>query len=301
MRFFSAVRRQPHILGVGVTLAALVATLCLADPDAHGARTVSTGTPAANASSALPSYDHIVVILEENKSLPEIVGNPLAPYLNALATGGASMTQSFGVAHPSEPNYLALFSGSTHGVTSDLCPVSYPSDNLAHQLATAGKTFAAFSESLPSPGYAGCRSGHYRRKIEPWTDFNNVPASVSQPLTAMPTNYADLPDVSFVVPNLKHDMHSGSIAVGDSWLAQHIGPYAQWATTHNSLLVVTFDEDDHSAANHIATFLYGAHVTPGNDAEHVTQFSMLATLQALNGLPCLDQSCAARPIADLWH
>jgi acid phosphatase len=110
-----------------------------------------------------------------------------------------------------------------------------------------------------------------------------------------------MPDVSFVVPNLKHDMHSGSISVGDTWLAQHVGPYAQWAGTHNSLLVVTFDEDDHSAANHIATFFYGAHVTPASYPEHVTQYSMLTTLQALNGLPCTEESCSTRPISDIWH
>jgi acid phosphatase len=294
-RFF--VRKLLPRVAVGMAVAA-VAALCLADPDTREVRTTNTGSASF---TAVPTYDHILVLLEENKSLPEIVGNPLAPYLNSLALGGASMTQSFGVAHPSEPNYLALFSGSTHGLTSDACPVSYTGENLAHQLSTAGKTFTAYSESLPSPGYTGCKSGHYRRKIEPWTDFSNVPADVSQPLSQWPTNFADLPDVSFVVPNERHDMHSGSIAVGDSWLASHIGPYAQWATSHNSLLVVTFDEDDHSAANHIATFLYGAHITPGNYAEHVTQYSMLATLQALTHLPCTDRSCSARPIRGIWH
>jgi hypothetical protein len=283
------------------TMVVAVAALCLADPDTREVHATNTGSASATTFTAVPTYDHIVVLLEENKSLPEIVGNPLAPYLNSLAVGGASMTQSFGVAHPSEPNYLALFSGSTHGVTSDACPVSYSGENLAHQLSTAGKTFAAYSESLPAVGYTGCKSGHYRRKIEPWMDFSNVPAAVSRPLTEWPTDFTDLPDVAFVVPNERHDMHSGTISVGDTWLASHIGPYAKWATTHNSLLVVTFDEDDHSAANHIATFLYGAHITPGNYAQHITQFSMLATLQASTGLTCTEQSCGARPIRGIWH
>jgi acid phosphatase len=281
-------RRAPILPALAATIG-----LVLTVPHPHEVRAAQTRT--------LPAYDHIVVILEENKSLPEIIGNPAAPYLNSLAVGGASMTRSFGVAHPSEPNYLALFSGSTHKLTSDACPVSYPGENLAHQLATAGKTFAAYSESLPSPGYTGCRSGHYRRKIEPWTDFSNVPAAVNRPLSDLPTDFATLPKVSFVVPNLKNDMHSGSIAVGDSWLAQHVGPYAQWAMSHNSLLMVTFDEDDRSAANHIATFFYGAHVTPGNYHEHVTQYSMLSTLEALTGLPCIQRSCSARPVRDIWH
>src|SRR5690242_19662916 len=80
---------------------------------------------AAVALTALPAYDHVVVVVEENHSYSGIVGNPNAPYMTSLANNGARMTQSFAVAHPSEPNYLALFSGSTQGLTDDSCPHSY--------------------------------------------------------------------------------------------------------------------------------------------------------------------------------
>jgi len=144
-------------VGAGMALAGVLA-LGLAFPYRRGPRGQCRGVYGCSA-TALPSYDHIVVILEENKSLAEIVGNPQAPYLNSLAVGGASMTQSFGVA-TQRAELLAMFSGSTHGLTKDTCPSATPTRTSLTQLSTAGKTFAAYSESLPSPGYTGCKSGH---------------------------------------------------------------------------------------------------------------------------------------------
>ena len=99
--------------------------------------------------------------------------------------------------------------------------------------------------------------GDYARKHSPWTDFRDVSASANQPLSAMPDDYANLPTVSFLIPNLCHDMHDCSIAEGDRWLAQNIDDYATWARTHNSLLLVTFDESDSDPDNHIATLAVG--------------------------------------------
>src|SRR5215475_3754205 len=94
--------------------------------------------------------DHIVIVIEENHSFSSIIGSSQAPYINGLANQGALFTQSFAVTHPSQPNYLALFSGSTQGITNDSCPHTFAGDNLGHQLIAAGLTFAGYSESLPS-------------------------------------------------------------------------------------------------------------------------------------------------------
>ncbi|HEV2376094.1 MAG TPA: alkaline phosphatase family protein, partial [Streptosporangiaceae bacterium] len=76
-----------------------------------------------SAATAVPRFDHLVVVVMENKNYSDIIGRPdEAPYINSLATGGALFSNSFAVTHPSQPNYLALFSGSTQGVTSDDCP-----------------------------------------------------------------------------------------------------------------------------------------------------------------------------------
>jgi hypothetical protein len=76
----------------------------------------------AGAAVQLPHYDHIEIVVEENHAASQIIGNKSAPFINALAAGDALMTQSYAVAHPSQPNYLALFAGDTFGVDSDVCP-----------------------------------------------------------------------------------------------------------------------------------------------------------------------------------
>jgi phospholipase C len=262
-----------------------------------GALAVAPGPARA---AALPAYDHIVVVIEENHAFSEVIGNANAPYITSLANNGATMTQSFAVTHPSEPNYLALFSGSTQGLTDDSCPHTHAGENLGHQLIAAGKTFKGYSESMPSDGYTGCTSGRYARKHNPWVNFTNVPSSSNVRFTAFPTDFTTLPKVSVVVPNLCNDMHDCSVATGDAWLNSHLGGYATWARTHNSLLLVTFDEDDRSASNRVPTLFFGAHVATGSYAERITHYTVLRTLQSLNGLGCAGSSCSATTISDIW-
>lgn len=263
----------------------------------------STGTTASRSTAPatrVPRPDHIVVVVMENRSYSEVIGNRSAPFINSLAGSGALFTQSFAITHPSEPNYLALFSGSTHGLSDDSCPHAYPGSNLAAELLHAGSSFAGYAEGLPSAGYQGCSSGAYARKHVPWADFPALPASLSQPFTAFPSDYTQLPALSFVVPNLDHDMHNGTIAQGDQWLQRNLGSYAQWAAGHNSLLVLTWDEDDHSAHNQIPTIITGASVKPGRYSEHVTHYRLLRTLQACEALPPIGHSANTTPITDIW-
>jgi phospholipase C len=237
----------------------------------------------------------------ENHSYNEIIGSSSAPYINSLANGGAKFTQSFAVTHPSEPNYLALFSGSTQGLTNDSCPHTYSSASLGQQLISAGRTFIGYSESMPSDGYTGCTSGRYARKHNPWVNFTNVPSSSNLRFSRFPTNYSTLPSVSFVIPDLCNDMHDCSISTGDTWLKNNINSYAQWAKTNNSLLIVTFDEDDSSQRNQIATVFYGQHVKVGSYSEHITHYNVLRTVEDGFGLPCVANSCSATPITDSWQ
>src|SRR5438876_575249 len=146
--------------------------------------TVDTGPAHASAvPAALPAYDHIVVVVEENHSFSEVIGNANAPYITSLANAGANMTQSFAVTHPSEPNYLALFSGSTQGITDDSCPHTFVGSNLASQLIGAGLTFGGYSEDMPSVGYTGCTYLAYARKHNPWVNWQgvNVPEADNMP------------------------------------------------------------------------------------------------------------------------
>jgi len=261
----------------------------------------ATESPAAASASASPLRPaHVVVVIEENHSSGDIIGDSSAPYLNSLAAQGVNFTQSFAVTHPSEPNYLALFSGSTQGLTDDSCPHAFTGANLAGELIAAGDTFAGYSESMPSSGYTGCTVGAYARKHNPWVDFASVPAADNRTFAAFPHDFNTLPTVAFVVPNLLNDMHDGTVARADGWLRTNLNAYAQWAKTHDSELIVTWDEDDNSADNHIPTLMVGAHVKPGSYAERIDHYSVLRTLEDLYGLPHAGASAQAAPITDAF-
>jgi hypothetical protein len=248
----------------------------------------------------MPRPDHVVVVVMENHSYADILGNPDAGYINALAQRGALFTESFAVAHPSQPNYLALFSGSTQGVSDDACPQTFSSANLATDLARAGATFAGYSEGLPQVGDDVCESGAYARKHAPWVNFSRVPAEVGRRFSDFPTSFSVLPTVAFVIPDLTHDMHDGSIAEGDAWLRQHLADYASWAPAHNSLLVLTFDEDDHSQHNRIFTLIVGAHVATGRYPERLDHYRVFRTLEALQGLAPSPPGGPSGPVTDSW-
>jgi hypothetical protein len=262
--------------------------------------TSSAATP-TGAASALPRPAHVVVVVLENHAVDSIIGSGQAPYLNLLATSGASFTQSYAITHPSQPNYLALFSGSTQGVDGDSCPLTFSGPNLATALTAAGFTFTGYSEGLPSAGYTGCSAGGYARKHNPWVDFTNVAASVNQPFTSFPHDYATLPAVAFVIPDLEHDMHDGTIAEADSWLRTNLGGFAAWAATHDSLLVVTFDEDDFSPENHIATIVVGAHVRAGQYPERIDHYRLLRTITALYGATPPGAAADSTLITSIWQ
>lgn len=255
------------------------------------------------AAATSPTPAHVVIVVEENRSYSNIIGNASAPYINSLAAGGASMTQSFAEVHPSEPNYFALFAGSTLGVTENTCPVNAAATpNLGAQLLASGRTFIGFAESLPAVGSPICSSAKYARKHVPWTNFTNIPPSYSLPFSAFPapSNYADLPTLSFVIPNVDNDMHDGSIARGDQWLQQNLSAYAEWAKANNSLLILTWDEDDNSERNRIPTVIYGANVKPGAYSEPISHYNVLSTLEQMYGLPKLGLAVRAPAITDIW-
>ena len=264
--------------------------------------------PVADAAPALPAPAHIVIVVEENKSSSDVtssdvIGNKSAPYINWLGGNGVAMTQSFAETHPSEPNYLALFSGNTFGLASDACPVNAgAAPNLGSELLATGHTFAGFSEDLPAVGSTACSAGRYARKHVPWVNFTNVPAELSVPFSSFNarSDYASLPTVSFVIPNLDNDMHDGTIAQADSWLQTNMSSYANWAKANNSLLIVTWDEDDNSANNQIPTVVYGAHVPAATYNRPLSHYNVLSTIEEMYGLPKTGLAANAPPITDIW-
>jgi len=248
----------------------------------------------------LPLPAHIVVVMEENHSFSDIIGSSQAPYINSLAAEGALFTESFAITHPSEPNYLAIFSGSTQGVTDDSCPHTFSTATLESELLAAKKTFTGYSEGLPQAGSMVCTSGEYARKHVPWTNFSKDSPTDNQPFTSFPTDFSQLPLVSFVIPNLLDDMHDGTIQQGDIWLQTNLSVYASWAMTNNSVLIITWDEDDGSESNQIPTIFVGEQVKPGKYSEKITHYNVLRTIEQAYKLKHLGASASAKPIKDIW-
>ncbi len=254
------------------------------------------------AASYLPTPDHVVIVVEENHSYSDIIGSNSAPYINSLAQQGALMTNSHGVARPSQPNYLALFSGSTLGITNDNGPLDFGNTpNLGEYLNAAGRSFVGYSEDLPAVGSTVLTSGKYARKHNPWSDFSNVPAADNRPFSDFPADFSNLPTVSIVVPNEDHNSHDGSIAAADTWLQNNLGDYATWAKTHNSLLIVTYDEAALAdTSQHIATLVCGQHVNPGQYNNAITHYNVLRTVEDMYALPALNNAATADPLLNIW-
>lgn len=270
-------------------------------PATRSASVPATRSAAPRARRArVPRYSHVVVVMEENHSYAQIIGSSQAPYINALARQGALFTNSHAISHPSEPNYMAITSGSTYGLTSDACPFGTSHASLGSELIAAGLSYADYSESMPSRGYTGCSSGEYARKHNPAANYTRLPATVNETFGAFPANFAKLPTVSLVDPNLLDDMHDGTIGQGDSWLRLHLNSYLAWAQAHNSLLIVTWDENDGSPGNQVATIFAGAHISAGRYGERVTHYRVLRTLEQAYGLKPLGRSAAAKPITDVF-
>ena len=256
----------------------------------------------AHAATHLPRAAHVVLVIEENRSFQTLMGSKDAPYTNQLAAEGALFTQSFAITHPSEPNYVALFAGDTEGLTDDSCPHSYAGPTLAGALAAKKLSFTIYSENLPRAGFTDCGSTDklYRRKHNPVPNFADVPAEANQPFNVFPADYSTLPTVAFVIPNMMDDMHDGTVQQADTWLKAHLDSYVQWALKHHSLFILTWDEDDGTQQNQIATLIIGQDVKPGRYDQQINHYSVLRTLTDMYGLPPVGHGADAQAISGIW-
>jgi acid phosphatase len=260
-----------------------------------GAGGSATPTPIASSTPGTVSpVSHVTIVVMENDKYESIIGSPSAPYTNSLASHNALFTNSHGVSHPSEPNYLALFSGSTQNVTSDYCPYTFSGANLASELRAKGLTFTGYAEDLPSNGacqaVATSLPSHYlyQRKHVPWVDFSNVPAASSRRYTGPMSSYGS--SVTMIVPDVCNDMHDCSIATGDAWLAKNVPAILAYDRSHNGILVLTWDEGDYSTTNHIVTIVAGPMVHAGRYSQSITHYDLLHSIERNFGLSMMGQT-----------
>jgi phosphatidylinositol-3-phosphatase len=291
-------------------VAAAVITLALAACGGAGAHlpAQTRPSPRVHLSGGVPG--HVAVILMENEEYADIIGSHATPYINGLARRSALATQMYAIRHPSLPNYLALTSGSTHGIDSDCTDCSVPGRGLAGQLAVRRISWKAYMEDLPHPCYTGSDSGKYAKRHDPFVYFRgvvNTPALCNRvvPFTQLAADERSgrLPQFTWITPNVCHDMHDCDPATGDRFLAATIPPLLR-ALGPRGLLVLTWDEGSSDAGccrlasgGHIVTILAGPLARPGarmrTPADH---YSVLQTIEDLFELPRMaGAGCACTP------
>jgi hypothetical protein len=258
----------------------------------------------------VPGFTHVVVVVFENHEASSIAGNPDAPTFNTLARRYATLTKYDAVAHPSLPNYLALVSGSTHGISSNCTDCVVRARSLADTLAAAGKTWKTYAEDLPYPGFTGGSSGRYAKKHTPFLYFRDVADSRARrnrvvPFTRLGRDLARdrLPDFSLVVPNLCNDMHDCSVATGDAWLKSHIVPLVNSPELRGGVVFVVFDEgtSDTGGGGRIEALALGTTVRRGSRFKRATNhYGLLRTIEDAWRLPRLGLSRKGTPIGRIW-
>jgi hypothetical protein len=270
--------------------------------------TVPTTAPR---SVRVPDFTHVVLVVFENHEASSITGSPDAPTFNRLARRYATLTDYTAVAHPSLPNYLALVSGSTHGISSDCTDCVVRARSLADTLAAAGKTWKTYAEDLPYRGFTGASAGRYAKKHDPFLYFRDVVASRARrdrvvPFPQLGRDLARhrLPDFSLVIPNLCDDMHDCSVATGDAWLKAHVVPLLHSRELRGGVVFVVFDEgtSDTGGGGLVEALALGPTVRRGARFTKATNhYGLLRTIEDAWGLPRLGLSRTATPIGGIWR
>ena len=226
----------------------------------------SGGTHQTPVPTTQPTFNHVVLVVEENHSYSDVIGNSSMPYLNSLASQYGLATQYFANGHPSMPNYLMLTTGEMESFDDNFSG-TISDDNIVRELVKAGKSWKAYEESIPSAGYIGGDADPYVRRHNPFSYLSDVQQNTSQAANIVPfSQFASdlasnsLPQFSFIAPNINNDAHDGSLAAADSWLQSNIAPLLASSTFQSSgLLIITFDESetfdvDHGGG-HVATVI----------------------------------------------
>jgi phosphatidylinositol-3-phosphatase len=312
-------------------LAAVALTAC------GPATMIASGSPAATTSPPVtaaagpcgrvaspPTYRHVIWIWMENHSYGDIIGNKAqAPYLNALASECGLATNYHNISHPSLPNYLAATSGRDRDglpVLSWLdCSPSVACDTSAASIFGQGETWKAYQESMPS-NCARSNSGEYavRHNPPPYYEKLSGCADRDVPYAELATDLTanTVPAFSFITPNLIDDMHDGTIAQGDAWLASHLPAILASAAYRagNTAIFITWDEGSggnpvencaaktSDASCHVATIVVSPSTQAGTTSGTLfNHYSLLGTAEQLLGLPRLGQASSYPTMTAAFH
>jgi phosphatidylinositol-3-phosphatase len=292
-------------------------------PRSKGATPTLVGTTDNRFTGMVPNFEHIVMIVLENHDYEEIIGNPNMPNLNALAKKFVLMTNNYAIRHPSLPNYIALMSGDTQGITKDCNDCFVDATNLADVIEASGRTWKAYIESMPSPCYVG-NTKLYAMRHNPLIYFDSVRLNPERcqandvPLPQLDADLANnvLPNFSFIMPDMCNSGHDCSLEVTDRWVGNMVSKLqSSDALGGNSLIIVTFDEGNdkntasccglaNKAGGRIATVLISPQAKPGfTDGTPISHYGLLKTILTAWKLPDLGKTSASetQPIIAPWQ
>jgi phospholipase C len=292
---------------------------------------VTPASPAAAASGPCgtattpPTYRHVIWIWMENHSLGNVIGNvSQAPYINSLAASCGLATDYHVTTHPSLPNYLAATSGTAQGslpATTYLdCDVSVICDMTVGSIFGQGESWKAYNESMPSNCYKS-NSGEYAVRHNPAVYYTSLSGCASKdvPYTQLATDLADnaLPAFSFITPNLIDDMHDGTIAQGDAWLASHLPAIlnSKQYQSGTTAVFITWDEGsggypiedcDNTSVTDASCIVPTIVISPSTPAGTTSgsffdHYSLLGTTEQLLGLPKLATASSAPTMTAAFH
>ncbi|HEX3156259.1 MAG TPA: alkaline phosphatase family protein [Candidatus Angelobacter sp.] len=248
---------------------------------------VSSPTP-----SLIPAADHVFLVMLENHAFNQVIGSPFMPYLNSLAAQHALATNYFANTHPSIGNYFVLTTGNIE-TNNDAFTGTVSSDSIPRAFASAGKTWKAYMESLPSVGYTGGDVYPYFKHHNPFAYMTDVLGSSAEttnlvPFTQLSSDMSAgaLPNFAFIAPNAEDDAHdcptggsacldSDKLTAADTWLKTHIDPLIQSPALANSVFIIVFDEsldvDVVNGGGKVPMVMAGSHVKAGFKSTTVYQ------------------------------
>jgi hypothetical protein len=321
-------RRRSWTLLVGMVV--LVGAGCADGQGPAGTTPTSPPTTArelgGNRRLSVAGPQRIIVVVEENHSFDQITGSPDAPFFSRLASQGTQLTAYFAITHPSLPNYIAMISGDTQGITSDCGDCNVDAPNLVDELEQAGISWKAYMEDLPAPCSDAHRVGPYAKKHDPFMYFASIRDDPARCAKVVPAGQLDadlragrLPRFVFITPSLDHDMHGAGeggndralIRAGDDWLRalyEKLASSAAWRG--DTRLVVTWDEGAAggeltgccgglATGGHIPAVVVGPRVPAGRDGADYDHYALLHSIEAAFHLRFLghagDSTAAAIP------
>jgi hypothetical protein len=254
--------------------------------------------------------DHVFLVVLENHGFAQVIGNPVMPYLNSLATAHGLAANYFADAHPSIPNYFMMTTGNFQTLDDNFTGI-ISDDNIVRALTASTKSWKAYIESLPSTGYTGPDSGTYLKRHNPFAYLSDVTGSASQAANMVPFSQfsgdlatGSLANFVYILPNSQNDGHdcpggaptctdNQQLAAADAWLKNNIDPVIKSPHFGNSVLIITFDEaqqtDFTNGGGQVATVLVGPHVKTGFRSttfyQHQSMLRLILQLLQVSDMP----------------